>query len=243
MWTDGTLVSFDLESTSTDPETARIVTASVVIIDGRTGALTTHEWLADPGVEIPEEAAKVHGITTEKARIDGAPIREVVAGIAEVIDRVWGHTVPLIVYNASYDVTLLDRECRRHLGRPFYGPALPIVDPLVLDRALDPYRKTKHLGGRTLATVSRHYGVPISEADAHGSTADALCAARIAWKLGHHRVHGPKLADLVALQEFQQVAHRKWAAHTNEYFASQGQPGDISPDWPYRPYAAEQVVA
>ena len=45
------LVGFDLETTSADPRTARIVTAAVVPARGQ--ALT---WLADPGVPIPAEA-------------------------------------------------------------------------------------------------------------------------------------------------------------------------------------------
>lgn len=239
MWTDGTLVSFDTETTGTDSETARIVTASVVVIDGTTGEVAKFEWLADPGIEIPEEAAKVHGITTEVARAKGRPAADVVNELAALIDQQWTNVTPLIVYNASYDITVLDREVRRHLGRAWYGPRLPVVDPLCLDRALDPYRRTKHIGGRTLTTVSAHYGVPISEDDAHGSTQDALCAARVAWKIGKRFPR--ECGDLVELQDFQRRQHAAWAKHTNEYFRSQGKPGDISPDWPYRPMAEVTV--
>lgn len=242
MWADGTLLSFDIESTGVSPEDDRIVTASVVQIDGTTGECQTWEWLADPGIEIPQSASDIHGITTEYARTHGRTAAEVVNEIAAVIDQRWTPVTPLIVYNAAFDITMLDREVRRHLGRAWYGPALPVVDPLVLDRTLDPYRKTKHVGGRTLTTVSAHYGVPIKAEEAHGATADALCSARIAWQLAHHRQYGAKLADLVALQTFQRDAHRKWAAHTNDYFTSQGKPGDISPDWPYRPVTVEAMA-
>lgn len=236
MWTDGTLCSFDLETTGVDPETARIVTASVVII--RPGENPeVQEWVADPGVEIPEEAAKIHGITTERARMIGLPARDVVGFVADSIDQHWGHTTPLIVYNASYDVTVLDREVRRHYGHGWYGPKLSIVDPLVLDRALDRYRK----GKRTLTAVSAHYGVPISDEDAHGSTADALCAARVAWKIGKR--FPSETSDLVKLQEFQRRNHEAWAVHLGEYLRKQGKPDDVGRDWPYRPYAAERVVA
>lgn len=243
MWTDGTLVSFDTETTGVDPETARIVTASVVIIDGTTGNVTKHEWLADPGIDIPDEAAKVHGITTEKARADGDDPCTVTTEICRLLADEIEDGTPLIVYNASYDVTLLDRECRRH-GTPTLheraaddGFDIRVVDPLCLDRALDPYRRTKHVGGRTLTTVSAHYGVPISEHDAHGSTQDALCAARVAWKIGKR--FPAECGDLVVLQDFQRRQHAAWAKHTNEYFRSQGKPGDISTDWPYRPLPVE----
>lgn len=230
MWTDGTFVSFDTETTGVDPETARIVTASVVII--RPGHQPeVHEWLANPGMEIPEEAASVHGITTERARAEGRPAVEVVNEVAALIDQQWTATTPLIVYNASYDLTLLDREVRRHLGRAWYGPALPVpvIDPLVLDRALDKYRK----GSRKLIDVSRHYGVPISEEDAHGSTADALCAARVAWVIGKR--FPDECGDLWKLQDHQRRWHQDWADHFGEYLTKQGKPDDVDRHWPIRP--------
>lgn len=62
------MLSFDLETTSANPLHARIVTSALVRIDGRD--VTATETLADPGVEIPAEAARVHGISTEKARAE-----------------------------------------------------------------------------------------------------------------------------------------------------------------------------
>src|SRR5699024_4019489 len=60
-WHTGSMVGFDLETTGKNPHEARIVTASIVLLDpqGRTRAHA--EWLLDPGVEIPAEAAAVHG--------------------------------------------------------------------------------------------------------------------------------------------------------------------------------------
>jgi DNA polymerase-3 subunit epsilon len=109
---------FDLETTGIDVETARIVTAHVGLIDA-TGASIAHgEWLADPGVEIPEQASAVHGISTERARAEGRPAAEVVAEIVAAVRAVFARGVPLVVYNAPYDLTLLDREARRHGVEP-----------------------------------------------------------------------------------------------------------------------------
>jgi DNA polymerase-3 subunit epsilon len=237
MWTDGTLVSFDLETTGVDTETARIVTASVVVIEGATGKYETHEWLVNPGVDIPDEAAKVHGITTEHAREHGEEPHVALHAIVGAINHQCQRGAALIIYNAAYDLTLLDREMRRHHGVSAVGEHTPkIVDPLVLDRHLDRYRK----GKRTLAVVSAHYGVPISEADAHGSTADALCAARVAWTIG--RRFPVECADLSAMQEMQRRAHREWADHLGEYLTKQGKPDDVDRAWPIRPYVAEAVA-
>ena len=68
-WHEGTLYGFDVESTGVDVFTDRIVTATVVKIEG--GQLADQRsWLVDPGISIPEAATKVHGITTERARAE-----------------------------------------------------------------------------------------------------------------------------------------------------------------------------
>jgi DNA polymerase-3 subunit epsilon len=84
------LAAFDTESTGVNTESDRIVTACIAHIDGTgSGAPVVREWLVDPGIEIPEGAVKVHGITTERARAEGmspAP------AVAEIADRSWSTT-------------------------------------------------------------------------------------------------------------------------------------------------------
>ena len=72
-WSMHPRAAFDLETTGKDPRTARIVTASIVMVDEAGAVADTHEWLADPGMEIPEEAAAIHGISTAHAREHGRP--------------------------------------------------------------------------------------------------------------------------------------------------------------------------
>lgn len=163
---------FDLETTGIDVETARIVTAHVGLIDMTGRSIVEGTWLADPGVEIPEGAAAVHGVTTERARADGRPAGEVVAEIIAAIEAVFARGIPLVIYNAPYDLTLLDREAKRHgIASPVIGN---VVDPFVIDKALDTYRK----GKRTLEAASELYGVTLS--DAHDAGADAIAAGRVA---------------------------------------------------------------
>lgn len=213
-WTDGKLVSFDCETDSPDPELAHIVTASIVVIDGSTGAVDRAEWLVAVEHEIPAEATAVHGITTEHAQAHGQPAPDVVGAIADVLDRhAVDQALPLIVYNAPFDLTLLDRELRRQFGAGgvLAVDRMRVVDPLVLDKAVDRYRK----GKRTLTATSAHYGVPIAEAEAHGSTADALCAARVAWKIG--RLYPTACDDLDALQIRQATWFRESARSFRDY--------------------------
>lgn len=70
-WADGTLYGFDLETDSPNPDDARIITACVGVASPDGWQART--WLLEPERDIPEQATAVHGITTEMARIDGAP--------------------------------------------------------------------------------------------------------------------------------------------------------------------------
>ncbi|GAA1214621.1 hypothetical protein GCM10009675_40910 [Prauserella alba] len=170
----------DVETTGVDPRRSRLVSAAVVMIaptaPGRGREVKTWQWLADPEVEIPVEATAIHGISTETARRDGRPAAEVIAEVAAVLGEVWTPVVPLCVYNAAFDLTLLDAEMSRHQGRslPLSGP---VVDPLCIDRHLDPGREQR----RRLSDVCGHYGVLLE--GAHTSSGDALAAARLAWKM------------------------------------------------------------
>jgi DNA polymerase-3 subunit epsilon len=179
-WGDGPILALDLETTGVDPHTDRIVTAGVVVIrqdvPGAPAQVTSRTWLADPGVDIPAEASAIHGITTGQARRDGRPVAEVVSEVTEFLAQVWTATTPLCAFNASFDLTMLDAESRRHHGR---GLVLSgsVVDPMCIDRHLDPDRA----GRRHLAAVCEHYRVRLE--NAHTSTGDALAAARLAWRL------------------------------------------------------------
>ena len=213
------MLSFDLETPSVKPKEARIVTSALVRIDGR--EVDKREMLADPGVEIPEEAAKIHGITTEKARAEGRPHEEVLKETVDAIYQAWEDGLTLIVYNAAYDLSVL-----RALTGDFTVNG-PVYDPFVIDRVKDKWRK----GKRTLEDVSSHYGVELS--NAHEATADALAAARVAWK--QVRQHFPELSqmDTNELMEYQAVQYFTLQEDRKRYFESQGRDAsNVLPGWP-----------
>lgn len=84
-WLGGPLVAFDLETTGTDVETDRIVTAAVVRLDADGSVTGERTWLLDPGVAIPEQASAIHGISTEHARAHGVPAASAVEEIARTV--------------------------------------------------------------------------------------------------------------------------------------------------------------
>ncbi len=162
-----TVLGFDTETTGVDVAHDRIVTAALVRRDGDGTAVRT--WLLDPGVEIPDIAASIHGVTTEQARSRGAAPPQALAQIAGSLVAALEDGVPVVAFNARFDLSLLDAELARHglptLPERLGHPVRPVLDPLVLDRALDPDRA----GPRTLGDLCAVYQIatgPLHSADA-----------------------------------------------------------------------------
>ncbi|MFT8638160.1 MAG: exonuclease domain-containing protein [Pseudoclavibacter sp.] len=167
------LAVFDTETTGVDTSRARLVSACIAVLDEQGQVVERRDWLADPGVEIPWQATRVHGITTERARAEGAPAAQVVAAVVAALRELFAAGTAVVAYNAPFDFTLLRHEAARLGISPLVNPS-PIVDPLILDKEVDRYRK----GKRTLSATCTRYGVQLESA--HDSAADAIAAGRVA---------------------------------------------------------------
>ncbi|MGI6877552.1 exonuclease domain-containing protein [Microbacterium sp. gxy059] len=220
---------FDLETTGVDVRSDRIVTAFVGVLDETGAVLEAESWIADPGIEIPAGAAAVHGFTTERARAEGRDAREVVGEIVASLGRLLDAGIPVVAYNAPFDFSVLANEARRHGFAPLADPS-PVVDPLVIDKQQDTYRR----GKRTLDIVAAHYGVSLD--DAHEASADAIAAGRIA--LAQAERYAADLPGTPAELHAQQVGWaRAQADSLGAYFVKIGklQPGEtLEGGWPIR---------
>ncbi|MEW2297846.1 3'-5' exonuclease [Streptomyces sp. NPDC006743] len=238
-WHRELLIGFDLETTGTDPHEARIVTGAVIEV--RAGEpLGRREWLADPGVPIPEDAVAVHGISNERAAAEGRPADRVADALADVLTGYWKTGVPVVAYNAAFDLTLLAAELRRH-GLPSLSDRLggaepgPVVDPYTIDRFVERYRR----GKRTLQAVCTEYGVVLDSA--HDAAADALAAARLAAAIADRH---PKVAALgpAELHRRQIEWYAAWAADFQDFLRRKGDPAAVvEGTWPLREPAGETV--
>ncbi|MBW8794634.1 MAG: 3'-5' exonuclease [Streptomyces sp.] len=231
-WHQELLIGFDLETTGTDPREARIVTGAVIEV--RAGQeLGRREWLADPGVEIPADAVAVHGISNERAAAEGSPADQVADALADVLTGYWKTGVPVVAYNATFDLTLLSAELRRH-GLPSLSDRLggldpaPVVDPYTIDRWVDRYRR----GKRNLEAVCAEYGITL--AAAHNASADALAAARLAGAIAERH---PKIAALgpAELHRRQVEWYAEWAADFQQFLRRKGEADAVVDGaWPLR---------
>lgn len=199
---------FDTETTGLDLKTARIVTATIVELDADGNVVVDRpEWLADPEIEIPEVASNVHGITTEMARAEGRNYKEVISEILDVMRDCFARGIPVVAYNAPYDFTILYYQALALGLEPIESPS-PIIDPLVVDKTFDKYRK----GKRKLEIVAEFYNVTLD--DAHNSKADAIAAGRVG--LAVMKAHLDKLPDSASELHESQIA---WAKEIDEGFA------------------------
>jgi DNA polymerase-3 subunit epsilon len=111
----------------------------------------------------------------------------------------------------------------------------------VLDKQFNKYRK----GRRNLAILCEDFTVPLT--DAHAADADALAAARLAWRMASRNdVLGHM--ELFELHELQIQWAAEQAAELQDYFASQGRIEQIEGTWPVVPFdrslqAVDQLAA
>lgn len=210
-WWEGPLVGFDWETTAADPLVARGVTATVVV-DEPGKQPKSQDWLVAVDEPIPAEATAIHKVTTERSQAEGESLAKVVTEITGLLVAVWEDQIPVVAYNAPFDFTVLTEERRRCGLRAMTldGRSTPILDPLILDRTKDKYRR----GSRKLIDVCRHYGVRLDAESAHTSAADALAAVGVARCLGKRFQLGGSMPQLF---NDQRTWYSLWAANFEIY--------------------------
>jgi DNA polymerase-3 subunit epsilon len=170
--------------------------------------------------------------------------------------------VPIVGHNVVYDLTIIDREARRHLGcgledaMPFVQAR--VIDTSVLDKHVLPRRRrvSEKQGARQLITVAQVYSLGWDEAAAHGSEYDALMAARVAWRIGQliemDRGQRPRFElgkyqqfdqlrglDIDALHDKQIVLAAEQAAGLQEFFRQKDPAAVVDGRWPLIPFQVE----
>ncbi|SEO82931.1 exonuclease domain-containing protein [Actinacidiphila rubida] len=264
-WHTDPMLALDTESTGIDIETVRVVSAAVIHVS-RDGAIPT-TWLSDvDGQEIPAEASAVHGISTEHARAHGRPAKAVTDEVVSALRDAVSVGLPIVGHNVVYDLSLIDREARRHLGHGL-GDALPldemrVIDTRVLDQHVLPRRRrvSPTQGPRQLITVAAVYSLAWDEEAAHGSEYDALMAARVAYRIGSliemPREQRPQF-ELGRYQQFEQlrgldinelharqvVMAKEQAAGLQAHFRKTDPQAVVDGRWPLIPFAGTAVTA
>lgn len=229
-WADRPFLAIDTETTGVDPFTDRVVEVAAVTIDPDSSVHEPWSIVVDPGVEIPAGAAEVHGITTDRARAEGVSPKLALSALSE---RIWRHVeshagqAPLVAFNCRFDWPLLMAEAARH-GVGDFPVLAPMVDPMLLDRLCDRFRK----GKRQLVLVAEHYGVDLDPEAAHGALADATAAGQVMRRIIDTFPDLRKMT-LPGIWLHQTHGHEQWRAGFEDYLRCNKDPqARIVPGWP-----------
>ncbi len=195
-WWAHNFVVFDVETTGLDPNGDRIIEMGFARFE-RGVLVGSYGTLVYPGMEIPQEATDIHGIST--ADVASAP------GFAGTLHRAAQlcHNAWPVAYNADFDRGFWFAELQRAglhapwlIGQPEHG----WVDPLVW------VRNEHGWGGNKLVAVAERYGVPIE--NAHRATDDAVAAGKILLTL-RDLMPSVTIIELLRRQHYYNEQHRE----------------------------------
>ena len=217
---DSWLLGFDTETTGTKPGKDGIVSASLVLRDpakGYSGDVVA-TWIVNPHRHISKGASRVNGFTDQQLAAEGMEPELATAQMAGFIARAQDKRIPLLAYNAPFDVHMLDGDIAHWCSgsvKPLDEGDLLVVDPLVLDREI-----SHRSGRRTLELTSEYYGV-IPHGNFHDATADTVAAVDLIKPM---TTLFPQVARITmgSLMDWQRQAQAKWRDHFNQYLLSQG---------------------
>lgn len=238
LWHQGLICGFDLETTGVDPFNDHIiqigfdVSLGSVFPNGEQFPIDamSYEHLVDPGIPITN--SEIHGITDDR-------VRNMPDEAVEVAELVWflramaAAEIPVVAFNAAFDFTFARQVALRH-NVPWDLDDLIILDPIVIDRMVDKWRK----GSRKQGAVADLLGVEYEADRLHSARYDAEIGVKILRKMGlEHSSRDwatKEFSDGLAKTAVQQQTELQ------QYFTDKGKTNDdgtpivVSIGWPYR---------
>jgi DNA polymerase-3 subunit epsilon len=159
-------IVLDTESTGLDPASGdRIVEIACVEIVNTVPTGETFHVFIDPQRDMPEEAFRVHGLSSEFLK--GKPLFE------HVVDEFLAFIgdAPLVIHNAEFDMRFINAEMRR-CNRP----------PIPMDKVIDTLglARRKHPGSpNSLDALCARYRIDNSRRTKHGALLDSELLAEV----------------------------------------------------------------
>ena len=218
------LFCLDTETTGIDVFEDRIVTFFGGILEEDGTFTSALDLMIDPGVPIPDGAAEVHGVTTERAQSEGVPAEQGIEMISDYLSSV-SYGEPWVIMNANYDLSILEAEFDRYgmerMTWPCFGEQ-DILDPRVMDLHHDKWRK----GKRKLVNLAATYGVLFEEEKAHNAEYDCYLAGNVTKAI---------IAKYGTPTNGEQAEwYRDWATSFEKYLQKNDPTASVVKDWPLR---------
>ncbi|MDE2759126.1 MAG: DUF294 nucleotidyltransferase-like domain-containing protein [Paracoccaceae bacterium] len=162
-------VAIDSETTGLNTNSDRVIElAGVQVSGGRINLEKTKSVLINPGIHIPENSTKIHGISDSTV----ANATRFEAGIKEFVG--WIGPRFILGYSLGFDLSILEAEHKRH-GTVWSEPRVLDVEELVQVLAPD-------LPNLALETVQSWLDIP-AQKERHRALPDAIATAEIFIKL------------------------------------------------------------
>ena len=105
----------DLETTGLHPTSYIVSIAWIVLNDALEEVQRAYYVVQPDGYEIPKESVRVHGITTEKAKKEGIPIRHICYKLGRAIFK--HQCATLVSHNINFDRTILIHQVSESFQR------------------------------------------------------------------------------------------------------------------------------
>ncbi|BDR53223.1 DNA polymerase III subunit epsilon [Bombiscardovia nodaiensis] len=214
------LLGLDTETTGVNAGKDAIVSACLVLRNPALGfeGDCVGEWVVNPHRRISAGASKVNGFTNEFLSEHGQEPTQAIGEIASIVAQAQAKRIPLLAYNAPFDVEMLNGDIERWCAdsmEPFDTANMLVVDPLVIDRAISNRR-----GRRSLQYTTEYYGV-VAHGNFHNATADTIAAVDLIKPM---TTLYPQVAhiELGSLMDWQREAHAAWSKSYQEWAQANG---------------------
>lgn len=223
------IITLDTETTGPDAKNDKIVTLFLGKMNEDGTFVEKFSYLFNPGTDILEAATAVHGITNEYAQEHGIHPDNHKTPLEEIRNYLLNNShLPIVVYNAPFDLTLLNKAFIHNNLEEINFESLFIFDPFIVDKSHDRYRS----GSRKLSTVAEVYGTEVDTTKAHSADYDCYLAGTIAFKLLNHPQYKnltPKMW-MVAQKTMKKDQAESLQAHLRS--KTKDNTIIISPEWP-----------
>lgn len=153
--------SIDLETTGVNPAFDRIVEIGAVRFT-TAGVISEYQKLVNPGVSIPENVIRIHGITDEM--VSGAPL------INDILDEFYDFIsgAILVIQNPRFDLSFIERAFHVRDGK---SPELKAIDTVNLAQKHFPA-----LQNHKISTLTEHLGLKLQS---HRALDDAIACMSV----------------------------------------------------------------
>jgi len=158
---DAVFTFLDVETTGLSPRTSRVCEVALVAFQGNC-RVSHFSSLVNPGLPIPPETSKIHGITDDMVRNSPA----FPALIPRLITLLEGSVI--VAHNAEFDLSFIEMEFIR-AGLKL--PELPVIDTLRIARRLGTFTNNR------LGTIAKE--LDISAENWHRALSDVEMTRKI----------------------------------------------------------------